>query len=137
MLINFLVLLLSALQINWAVHEGLSGSDMGLSPWLHTEMLCLYPLIVTNMLLLIFKKRKSGYLTQATILSTTVCIYWLLVNYLNFSVYVTSWSTFSVSETWMHVGLRSLLPVVSCGLLLFVSVCFSLRRSFNFIATLP
>jgi hypothetical protein len=119
-LLNLTAVFCTYAQVLWAAPNAVSAVDMSNSPIFYLHWYVMITLVFLNILFLIIKIRNQSA-TSKTILSTSLLsIFWLLMNYIEFSDRVASWSTFSSEEIWLTVLMSSFLTIGSCGIIFFL-----------------
>lgn len=103
----------TAAQVLWASPDAPSAVDLSASPLPYLPWLSLFALLMTAAWLALLPRRLHPAM-QLTIASLALAVYWLLLNYHEFSVRVAAWSTFSAPSLWLHVLKASALPISVC-----------------------
>ena len=122
------VFLITLVQINWASPAGVSNSDMGIPVFLYPESLSLFITTVISILAAVFSFKRISIKNEITIYTIVLLLYWLLINFIEFEIHVASWSTFSVTESWIHTVMISFLPMICCGTLFLLTAYYILSK---------
>ncbi|MDR6990693.1 uncharacterized membrane protein YhaH (DUF805 family) [Luteimonas sp. 3794] len=112
-----LTALATAVQVTWAAPVLESAAGWNVSALVYVSVLCLVAGAAT-LAALALCPRRHGAAARTRWVVLTMVAYWVLANWIDFSVRVAAWSTFETSSIALHVLRASALPVAACAVAL-------------------